>query len=251
MNKSKISLWGVIKPIFLLGAVTSFIIVITSHAALESGKNKGGQAVEETSTGLILPARVIADEEGRELEFDNKFKVPVFATIEHHEIHEGDSYEIHIDSANAAVASLNLAFRTLPGEKLVHLLCGWSSSDEILFEIVEGAGWTQGTGTATTFYNLERNSSNTSTTILENKNQATFTASNQVIKNVTGVAGGTVLDKQYTYNASVGQNRTAETRNATHERILKSNTNYLIRMTQTDGNCKMSISFFFYEHTNE
>lgn len=190
-------------------------------------------------------------DDSRQWEFDNLFKTPAIISIEHHEIHEGSSFERHIDSSNAAVAGLNVAFKTLTGSKLAHMLFGWSSNDEILFEIVEGATWTQGTGTALTINNVNRNNGNASTVILENKNQAEFTASNQMIKDVTGVSGGTVFDNQYTYNAGLGASVAAETRNALHEWPLKNNTTYVVRMTQTDGNCKMSITLHWYEHTGE
>lgn len=169
-------------------------------------------------------------------------------SFEHHEIHEGHSFERHIDSANAAVAGLNVAFKTAPGTKLVHMLLGWSSNDEVLVEGLEGATWTQGTGTATTFYNHNRETINTSTAILEDKNQATFTANHQIIKDVTGIAGGEVFEKQYTYNAGLGAATTVESREAGHEWVLKPDTTYVIRLTQTDGNCKMSIDLHWYEH---
>lgn len=183
-------------------------------------------------------------------EYDNIFTIPVGINVGHYQIHEGFSYERHIDSANALVAGLNIAFKTLPGTKLAHILFGWSSSDEILFEILEGATWTQGSGTALPLSNLNRNAGN-STVILEDKNQPTFTASNQIIKDVTNIAGGTTFENQYTYNASLGASVIAESRQAAHEWVLKPDTTYVVRMTETDDNCKMSITLHWYEKTPE
>ena len=45
--------------------------------------------------------------------------------FEHHEIHEGNSFERHIDSANLAVATINVAFFTASGTKKAHMLFGW------------------------------------------------------------------------------------------------------------------------------
>ena len=205
--------------------------------------------------GGIIPNKNVSlqdpDDPSRLAEFDNKFKAPVFIDVEHHEIHEGCSFERHIDSANAAVAGLNVAFKTLTGSNLAHMLFGWSNNDEIFFEVIEGATWTQGSGTALDIFNNNREDGGNSIVILENKNQATFTASNQVIKDVTGLSGGTTIDNQYTYNASLGASVSAESRSATHEWVLAADTTYVIKMLQTDGNCKMSINLHWYEHISE
>ncbi len=180
--------------------------------------------------------------------FDTKFAVPLSISTEHSKIHEGVSFERHIDSANAAVAALNVAFKTLAGTRLAHMIFGFGSSDEILWELIEGATWTQGTGTALTVFNNNR-ASGVSTVILEDKNQATFTASNAMVKDVTGIANGTTFDNQYTYNASLGASKQAESRTAAHEWLLKPGTTYIARATKTDANCKISINIHWYEHT--
>jgi hypothetical protein len=208
---------------------------------LAPGNNKIG------GVDLIDPAN-----DTRKAEFDNKFQVPILQTIGHHKIHEATAFERHISSSNLAVSTLNVAFKTLPGTNLAHMLFGFSSNDEIFFEIIEGATWTQGSGAALDIFNNNRNAGGNSVVILENKNQAAFTASNQVIKDVTGISGGTNIDPdRYTYNAGLGAASNAETREATHEWVLKNNETYIVRLTQTDGNCKMSIDLHWYEHTDE
>lgn len=169
---------------------------------------------------------------------------------DHSEIHKGSSFERHIDSGNLAVASLNVAFKTVNSTEKAHMLFGHGMSDEILIEIFEGATWDQGSGSALDIHNHNRDNGATSTVILEDVNQPTFTASDQVIKDVTNVAGGTVFENQYTYNAGQGAKVEAETRSAEHEWVLKPNTTYVIRMTQTGGNCKMSIDLHWYEFTD-
>jgi len=195
----------------------------------------------------------LADPEdiSRLAEFDNYFKALLCQTIEHHKLHEGYTWKKYIHSANLAVTTMNVAFKTLPGDKLAHMLFGFSSNDEILFEIIEGATWTQGSGTALDLVAVNRAKGGTSEVILEDKAQVTFTASNQVIKDVTSVAGGTVIDDQYTYNASLGANKFVESRSAGHEWPLKPNTSYVVRMTKTDQDCKMTIGLIHYEHEEE
>lgn len=214
-------------------------------------EDEDGDRINITDNGEMKCVNVDPDDPTRFGEFNTYFRIPVYMNVEHHEIHEGDSYERHIDSANAAVAGLNVAFKTAPGIKLDHMLFGWSSSDEILFEIIEGATWDNGTGTPLNISNINRDMNKNSTAILENFNQVTFTANNQVMKDVTGIAGGTVIDPQYTYNAGLGAATIVETRNAGHEWILRNNETYIVRMTKTDSNCKMSINLHWYEHTSE
>lgn len=214
-------------------------------------------SIEELESGISINGNTqlrttLLDEAGRIQEFDNKFKVPIFINVEHHEVHEGCSFERHISSVNLAVTTLNVAFKTLAGTKLAHMLFGFASNDEIHFEVIEGATWNQGSGTALNIFNENRNNGSNSTVILEDKNQAQFTASNQVIKDVVNVAGGTSIEPdRYTYNAGLGAATVAETREAGHEWILKNDTTYVIRITQTDGDCKMSIDLHWYEHLDE
>jgi hypothetical protein len=216
--------------------------------------------IKDLLTGISLAegANVIGsnriadpDNSSRLAAFDPIKKVILVQQTEHGHNHEGVSYERHIDSNNLPVTSLNVAFKTLSGTKLAHMLFGWASNDEIKFEIIEGASWTQGTGSLLDVINTNRDSSNTSVVILEDQGQPTFTATNKVIKDVTGIVGGTVIDPQFTYNAALGVSVIAETRFALHEWILKNNETYIVRLTQTDGDCKMSINLHWYEHTNE
>ena len=195
---------------------------------------------------------IITDPDGIRfgIEQDAKHAAPLVATIEHHEIHEGCSYEVHVNSANADVAALNIAFKTLDSSKLAHMVFAWDNDDDILFEIIEGATWTQGTGTERAIQNHNLDTGGASVVILEDKGQATFTASNTVIQDVTGIAGGTVRDNQYTYRTGVGGTGGGESRAATHEWILKRNTTYIIRSTQTGGNCRMTNTLHWYEHTD-
>ncbi len=193
---------------------------------------------------------VIRNTLGYNADVDKMVSALIAISEEHHQIHGGSSFERHIDSANAAVASLNVAFKTVNTTEKAHIIFGHGMSDEVLIEIIEGPTWDQGSGTALTIFTHNRDLANTSTVILEDKNQPTFTANNQVIKDVTNVAGGTTFENQYTYNAGLGAAINAETRGAAHEWVLKPNTTYVIRMTQTGGNCKMSIDLHWYEHTD-
>lgn len=193
----------------------------------------------------------IVDSNGHVATQDSMTNTRVGTNYEHHKIHTGASFERHIDSANATVATMNVAFKTAAGTKKAHMLFGFSSNDEIFFEICEGATWTQGTGTVLNVFNINRNTGDGgSTVILEDDTQPTPTANNQVLKDVTVTACTKQIENQYTYNAGLGAATTVESRTAGHEWILKPDETYLIRMTQTDGNCKMSINLHWYEHAD-
>lgn len=203
--------------------------------------------------GKAIPVKIVdPNNENRDAKINSLVQALEFLSVEHGKIHEGNSFERHIDSANQAVVSLNVAFKTAPGTKLAHMIFGFGSSDEILIEILEGVTWTQGSGSVLEINHHNRAIGNESTVILEDKNQASFIASNQIIKNVTGIDGDSsgerIFENQYTYNAGLGVAVIAETRTAAHEWILKPDETYVIRMTQTDGNCKMSIDLHWYEH---
>lgn len=207
---------------------------------------------------MVIMSQIVHIRDAHQIDAISGAKINI--PSEHHHLHEGESFERHIDSANLAVASLNVAFKTAPGLKHAHMLFGFSSNDEILFEVLEGATWDQGSGTALNLSNHNRAfakilGAEGSSVILEDKNQVSFLASDQFIKNVTNVIGDSAdpdirFEGQYTYNASQGQRFTAETRAAHHEWKLAPDMTYVVRMTQTDGNCKMSIDLHWYEHTD-
>ena len=172
--------------------------------------------------------------------------MPVIS-IDHHKIHDAVSHEFHADTANVVSAGLNVAFKTKAGTKVAHMLFGLDISDEVKVELIEGATWTQGSGTAIDIEFVNRYVRALSGLLLEDKNQATFTASQQVIQDVTGISGGTVFDRQYTYNAGLGASIVAESRETRHEWPLDVDTTYIMRLTQTNGNCKLTISGHWYE----
>lgn len=195
---------------------------------------------------------VLYDNKGTVINFDNYFSTPIVQQIGHSKIHAALNFERHISSLNLAVASLNVAFKTAPGQNLAHMLFGFEMSDEIQFEIIEGATWTQGSGAPFDIFNNNRNIGGNSVVILEDVNQPTFTASNQVTKNITNISGGINIDPdRFTYNAGLGAIISSESRGATHEWVLKADETYVVRVTATNSDCKMTIDLHWYEHTSQ
>jgi hypothetical protein len=186
----------------------------------------------------------------RQAEFDNKFKVPVHINVEHYAIHKGDSFEIHIDTADTAVTGLDVAFKTLAGSKLAHMIFGFAASDTVLWQIYENATWDPSSGTAIPSKNNNRDDNGNSEVVLENTTTGSFDTGG-ITKDPTNpsVAGATLFEQQYTYTTKVAG---GDTRQAAHEWVLKNDTQYLVRITKTSAsNAKYSIDLHWYEHQNE
>lgn len=166
----------------------------------------------------------------------------------HHEAHEGNAFIV--DSENLTLntnSTLTLSFKTPDTIKKPHLTLDFSALLGCKVEIIEGTTWTQGTGTVTNIINRHRNSS-TQSILLENKNQVTFTASNQLIQDVTGLSGGTTIRTLRTFGVknkiSGGGGRDEE------EMILKPNTTYTIKLTSTNDSNSATLNLSWYEHTD-
>ena len=177
------------KKIRFIGVVSAILVLVIASCVfvslIEQGPDKVMQGMNQ-SAGVSFNAD--PDDPTRMAEFDSLFKIPFTISGEHHETHEGASYERHVDSGNVATSSLNATFKTAAGTKRMHILVGWSSDDETLFEIIEGATWTQGTGLALDVFNLRRDITASSSVIQENVNQPSFTANSQVMKDVAGIS---------------------------------------------------------------
>lgn len=182
--------------------------------------------------GNIAPIRINGDSGGL-----------ITIETEHEKVHDGVSFCRQIDSNNSAVATLNAAFKTKDSGD-IHILFEFGASDTAQFELIEGATWDQGSGTALDIFNHKRDGGD-STLVLEDKNQVAFTASNQLIQDVTTVTGGTVIYNKFTYAArQVG----GGSRSVVIERELKADTTYVFRAAKTGGGtAKLDIDLNWYE----
>ena len=84
-------------------------------------------------------------------------------SYEHHEIHAGSMFEATISDADFdANDTINICFKTAPGDKKLHMVADPDSSLLATFTILEGATVTADSGTEAAPYNRNRDSSNTS-----------------------------------------------------------------------------------------
>lgn len=157
-------------------------------------------------------------------------------TYEHHEIHEGNHYEVRINKDVPNGGTYNLAFTTPNTTKWIHMIFGVDvelQADIILYEnITSFTG-----GTAVTPINNNRNSVNTSgITDMEFDTTATVGSPTTLAHLVLG--SGRVVG---------GMARGAE------EFVLKQNTTYYLLITNqaTGAANETNITLNWYEHTDK
>lgn len=181
---------------------------------------------------------------------DDVSGIPISINSEHHEAHEGDSFvAATVDTSMANEDTLSLAFKTPPisvPQKRIHMVGKFNTAAGGHIAIIEGPTWGQGTGTAVPIYNRKRETSMASSGLLEDKNQSTFTASDQAITNVTGVSGGTTIGLIYAFGAN---NRSSGDRSE-EEMLLKPDTQYVVLATADGGSNAIWLGIYWYEHTD-
>ena len=177
--------------------------------------------------------------------FDKLFNIPAFIDVQHHKLHDGKHFEVHIETETTSAASIVCAFRVPAGNKRAHVVIDWKSEDKAHIELLEGAIWSTDTGTVFTIYNNNRNSATTSM-LEEDKTATPAWTANGVLKNPTGIVGGTAVHSDYSYIVKQAGGATSLPR---HEWILKNDETYVIKITNdAGGNKLLGIVLHWYEH---
>ena len=115
-------------------------------------------------------------------------------------------------------------------------------------EILEAPTWDNQSGTKAPIINRKRETSMTSSGLLEDQAQAGFVASNNIILNPTTVAGGTSIQVIYAWGER-GRFLAGNARDE-WELILKSDTQYAAVFTAIGGGNKAQILLDWYEHSD-
>lgn len=185
----------------------------------------------------------------RKAEFDTLFQIPIFINVTHHEIHEGCSFTGDaVDTSMELSDTLILAFKTEDSTKRAHLFMEFSTLTGGHVDIIEGPTWTTDTGTLNPIYNRKREASMASSMLLEDLTATpTFTATDNMLLNPTGLAGGTTIQSHYGFGekAKFG----ASGRDA-QEIILKPDTRYAFRFTADVKSNQAQLLLNWYEHTD-
>lgn len=174
-------------------------------------------------------------------EFDTTFRIPIFIALEHHEIHEGDSYIVDV---KVTAASLDLAFKIPSGTKRMHSVFQWAAESKAHFELCEGRTWNAGTGSTGTIFNRDRNNPNISQ--VQGDAGGSFVANMSVVQDPTGQTGGTVIHDEYSWS---DKKQTVRSRDIA-EFILKNDETYVAKLTSDDGSKGLHVALHWYEHTD-
>ena len=164
-----------------------------------------------------------------------------------HKLHQGGFFQSDaIDLSMAVNDTLVLAFRTPAGEEHIHLVTDFVTNGDAHLDVIEGADWDSLTGTLSPIRNRLSLSTEVSD-LLEDQAQTEFVADGNIILNPTNLVVGTILDTKYTFTETPrGEGGGMGDR----EWILKTDTQYAIRVTSDVNNNKAQLKLFWYEHIN-
>lgn len=165
---------------------------------------------------------VIIDEFGNQAQSlgDNVFQgAPIMLDVAHHEIHCGDMYVTTraVDLGNGASDTIHIVVPNETGttltQKKYHLTFSWDVELEAEINIYEEPT-TSNDGTPLTKINRERNS--------------TYTSSLGIYHTPTSSVDGTLI-----YTKHLGSGRNSGGQDRSEEFVLKNNTKYLLRITNS------------------
>lgn len=170
--------------------------------------------------------------------------------FEHHEAHEGSSFMADLaDTSMANGETLILAFKTdATADLRAHVLVSFTTLVGGDLAVFEAPTWTAETGSLVPILNRKREASMGSSTLLEDQAQAAFTASDNLVGNPTGLAGGTLLRRTWAWGrqATIG----AGGERGTKEIILKPGTAYAVVFTAAGASNTCQVCLDWYEHTD-
>ncbi len=144
--------------------------------------------------------------------------------------------------------TLSIGFKTPAGPARIHITSGLDVFSGGLFELIEDPTWTNQSGVLEPIINRFRESSPVSSAVLEDSGQVSFTATDNVIKNPTGVAGGTILRAINAFGAKEKISGSADFKKKV---ILKVDTQYVIRFTSSEDTNSAEIRLDWQEQEDE
>lgn len=175
-------------------------------------------------------------------ELDNATNTMQTIDYEHHEIHSGSHYFIDGLADLSINHVLDFTWVMPNTTKWIHWTWTLEVESETLYQVYEGAVLTNPLANTFTPLNSDRNSANTSGTVMKYEDQANLAAANTD----TDVSGATLIQ---TGIIGTGK-KSAGADNRSHEIMMKQNTIYCLRATATAAgyqNFKMQ----WYENTNK
>jgi len=161
---------------------------------------------------------------------------------EHHEIHSGSHYFV-VGTLNILALNdvLDFTFLMPDTKKWIHWVWDMETSKGVSWYVYENATATNPLDNTITPLNSNRNSPNTSGTVMKYELQADLAAANAD----TDVTGATLIESGVT-----GDNRTAGGDGRTNELILKQGSLYCLRAVATAA-LTVNFKMQWYEHTDK
>ena len=199
-------------------------IVNTSVPTLDSNM----ALAMDSTTGTIKV--IITDLSGRQARIDNVAGSLGVISYEHHEIHEGDTFEYSNGGILASGAYRSYLIRTPNTTKWAHIFFNVNSSAKGHYALHEDCTATA-TGSIQIAYNRNRNSDTSNTT--------------SIYLTPTTTGNGNRLIVEY-----FGAKQSAGTIRSSDEFILKQNTDYFLEIISDENTNNISEMLNWYEHTN-
>jgi hypothetical protein len=176
----------------------------------------------------------LLDSSGRAFRLDTVTNSMQVVDYEHHEIHAGSHY-YYTDSVELDSAATQVYMITTPDTtKWAHMT--FSATGSAITQVLVYEGGDRTGTTAQTIFNSNRNSLNTSGLVIHNDISE-------------GTTDGSLI-WQLLSGSSSGHSRTPAAADRSHEKKLKLNTTYLIKIISGTNDNLTNLQLNWYEHTN-
>ena len=173
-------------------------------------------------------------------------------TFPHYQVHQGDSFiSDYVDDSMGDNDTIIFAFKTPTGTKRAHMWVEFTTLVGGDMQIWESPTWTTNTGSTHSIINRKRETSMSSSMLLEDKTATpAFTATNNVLLNPTGLNTGSATSIHHFYAWGKKEKLNAGNVRDTEEFVLKPDTQYAIVFTAEGGSNKAQLILNWYEQTD-
>lgn len=197
-------------------------------------------STEENQTNGSQKTQIV-DDSGAIAGVDNSTETLQVIDYEHHETHSGSHYLVCSVQELSINQVLDFTFTTPNTDKWIHLTWEIEPESETAWYVYEGAVITNALANSITPRNNNRNSANTSDTLLKYEIQANLATANAD----TNVTGSILLE-----NGITGSGKSGGDSERSRELVLKQDTIYCLRaVADTAGYINFCMQW--YEHINK
>ncbi len=231
---------------FIFGCVAVIIMVLAAliHAdnIPQRGVNRRVEFLSATGNGSDSLPYVLAMQLSYPI--DNTSNSVVTMTYPHHELHDGNTFEVGVyDNDLDDGDTINIAFTTLDTTRWVHMVAIMGNTSSSVAEVLEAPTLVLGSGSDVTVFNKKRTSSKVAVVQTVESTPTVGSASS----NVSYVSGGAIINGG---GELIGLNRDrgVGVSRSIVEEILKPATTYLFRIRALADNGAANVKLIFYQH---